>query len=296
MADNTNIYVNDIHMSFPLTRAVELLDCPHEAGYNTTKDFAFIVDCFADVQITGLTLDDRTAPFQVTFNEASSNETVEWIDESEIIDLLTTLAPIIPDGSYLSCENKFHDIDSRLYRLVIAGGRVVEDFPNLTWDDPVEIAATDITRVTGRSVARNETPADGTDTTSGTESGTASFPVIERRKTVTHNNRSYTADLAVVDSVDYNIPRDVFAVNLSIVDSVTYTTEGLVTTAVPHGGSVRTAMMLTGDQLKTLAKNPGQEWANGFTGTPLYVLSPGGTSTGTRTEGVMLLNGTIVTH
>lgn len=125
-------WLNDSTISFPLAAATKLITGDDTA----TPNQGIVYGTFRDLGIKKLSF--GTNGF-VTLDNAVSHE---WINERWITQLLTTLAPIIPDAAYVELESTSIENDSRLYRLIIAGDTVVADYPTLTWDCPQQIAAT----------------------------------------------------------------------------------------------------------------------------------------------------------
>lgn len=120
-------------ITFPLAAATKLLTGDDEAPAN----FTIITEFFWELRVRGLTLTKSGT----TVSLADAHSYVEWVSEIEFLDLLNTLAPICPDGTYAEFESTYPDPSSRKYRLIVAGDRVVTDYPRLSWDDPATIAA-----------------------------------------------------------------------------------------------------------------------------------------------------------
>lgn len=120
-------------ITFPLAEATKILTGDPDAP----ADLTIITAAFEEVRVRGVKLTKSGT----TVSLVGAHSYLEWNSESEFYELFTTLAPICPDGSYVELESTYPDPDSRKYRLIVAGDRLITDYPKLTWDDPDQIAA-----------------------------------------------------------------------------------------------------------------------------------------------------------
>lgn len=124
-------------ITFPLAAATKLLTGDDDAP----GDLTLVTDAFWQLRVRGIKLTKSGT----TVSLAGAHSYVEWASETEFFDLLATLAPICPDGSYTEFESTYPDPSSRKYRLIVAGDGLVTDYPRLIWDDPQQIAAENLT-------------------------------------------------------------------------------------------------------------------------------------------------------
>lgn len=99
----------------------------------------------SDYNLVGPNINEKTDTLELyTLREDDSWEDHPTITErpnqSGIEDLLALWAPICADGMFMELATENRDIDTGYFRLIISGGRVIHDFPHLTWDDPLVIA------------------------------------------------------------------------------------------------------------------------------------------------------------
>lgn len=125
------VWLEASNITFPLAAGTKLL-----VDETAEPDFEAVKTAFTEENVIGLELIENGRT--VTLTEARSND--NWSPDRWIKKLFEKLAPIIPDGCYAQFENRYVDTDSRKHRLIIADEQVIENFPNVDWDDPVELA------------------------------------------------------------------------------------------------------------------------------------------------------------
>ena len=123
-------------ISFPLAPAAMLLTDPDSSETPTYTEAAEIIsNAFAELSLTGLVIDIENArahgrtPF-VSLAQAHNND--EWGSLRGLVELLETLAPIIPDGAFAIVETS--DPEARQLRYIIADDKTITDAPTLVWD------------------------------------------------------------------------------------------------------------------------------------------------------------------
>lgn len=126
-------WLDSCTITFPLAAATKRLTGDEDAP----ADLTIVTDAFWELRVRGIKLTKSGT----TVSLADAHSYVEWTSETEFFDLLTTLAPICPDGTYAEFESTYPEADSRKYRLIVAGDGLITDYPRLSWDDPATIAA-----------------------------------------------------------------------------------------------------------------------------------------------------------
>lgn len=132
---SNKVWLDTSNITFPARAAALLLT-------NTASDdVGYVIEAFDEIGIGQLGYIevgiDHLGCVSRNVSLANAATLTQWSDEKEVIELLTKLAPICPDGTYAECTTDEPELESTLIRYIISGDRVISDYPNVTWDDPI---------------------------------------------------------------------------------------------------------------------------------------------------------------